>query len=84
MLWPSIYQEWIFEDLPGYSYDQIRLGEYRAPVSDGNDWVKTRLLETVGVRSTVAYSSMDKGCAATAGPPLSSCKSIRVVQALNR
>jgi cell filamentation protein len=50
----------IFQDLPGYGYDHIRPGEYRDPVSDGNDWVKTRLLETVGVRSTVAYSSMDK------------------------
>lgn len=49
----------IFQDLPGLGFDQVTPGEYRPRVLPGNDWIKTRRLETVGVRSSVAYSSMD-------------------------
>jgi len=49
----------IFQDLPGLGFDQVTPGEYRPRVLPGNDWIKTRRLETVGVRSSVAYSAMD-------------------------
>lgn len=53
----------IFQDLPGLGFPDATPGQYRPPVPNGNDWIKTRKLETVGIRSTVAYSPMDeKSC----------------------
>lgn len=49
----------IFQDLPGMGFVDVTPGEFRSAVAAGNDWVKTRRLETVGVRSSVAYSLMD-------------------------
>lgn len=49
----------IFQDLPGLGFDQVTPGEYRPQVPPGNDWIKTRRLETVEVRPSVAYSPMD-------------------------
>lgn len=49
----------IFQDLPGLGYTHVTPGEFRPPVAAGNDWIKTRKLETVGIRSSVAYSLMD-------------------------
>lgn len=49
----------IFQDLPGLGFDQVTPGEYRPQVPPGNDWIKTRRLETVEVRPSVAYSAMD-------------------------
>lgn len=50
----------IFQDLPGLGFSDATPGQYRPPVPNGNDWIKTRKLETVGIRSTVAYSPMDE------------------------
>jgi len=49
----------IFQDLPGLGFSEATPGEYRLPVAAGNDWVKTRKLESVGIRLSVAYSPMD-------------------------
>ena len=49
----------IFQDLPGLGFD-VTPGQYRPPVSVGNDWIKSRSLETVDAPSNVAYSPMDK------------------------
>lgn len=49
----------IFQDLPGLGLSDATPGQYRSAVADGNDWVKTRKLETVGIRLSVAYSPMD-------------------------
>lgn len=49
----------IFQDLPGYGFDDVTPGEFRQPVASGNDWIKSRSLETVGAPSNVAYSRMD-------------------------
>lgn len=50
----------IFEDLPKHGFDDVTPGEYRPPVEGNDDWIKTRTLESVGIRATVAYSSMDE------------------------
>lgn len=50
----------IFQDLPGLGFDDVKPGEYRPTVAAGNDWMKTRGLETVDAPSNVAYSRMDK------------------------
>lgn len=50
----------IFQDLPGLGFDDVTPGEFRPAVAPGNDWIKSRSLETVGAPSNVAYSSMDK------------------------
>jgi len=50
----------IFQDLPGLGSPDATLGQYSPPVRNGNYWIKTRKLETVGIRSTVAYSPMDE------------------------
>lgn len=49
----------IFQDLPGHGFDDVTPGEFRQPVAPGNDWIKSRRLETVGAPSNVAYSRMD-------------------------
>lgn len=54
----------IFQDLPGLGFDDVTPGEFRPPVAAGNDWIKSRSLETVGVTSNVAYSSMDEAAQA--------------------
>ena len=50
----------IFQDLPGLGFDDVTPGLYRSPVPVGNDWIKSRSLETVDASSNVAYSPMDK------------------------
>ena len=54
----------IFQDLPGLGFDDVTPGEYRPAVAAGNDWIKTRSLETVAAPSNVAYSPMDKAAQA--------------------
>ncbi|MCS8265695.1 Fic family protein [Pseudomonas aeruginosa] len=54
----------IFQDLPGLGFDDVTPGEYRPAVAAGNDWMKTRSLETVEAPSNVAYSRMDKAAQA--------------------
>lgn len=54
----------IFQDLPGLGFDDVTPGEYRPAVAAGNDWIKTRNLETVAAPSNVAYSPMDKAAQA--------------------
>lgn len=49
----------IFQDLPGAGFPEVAPGEFRPAVPAGNDWMKTRRLETVRVPSHVAYSAMD-------------------------
>ncbi|MEX3557157.1 MAG: Fic family protein [Burkholderia sp.] len=49
----------IFQDLPGHGFADVTPGEFRQPVAAGNDWIKSRSLETVGAPSNVAYSRMD-------------------------
>lgn len=49
----------IFQDLPFLGLDDVRPGEYRPAVAAGNDWMKTRRLETVAMPLNVAYSPMD-------------------------
>lgn len=49
----------IFQDLSNLGFTDVTPGQFRGPVPNGNDWIKTRKLETVGIRSTVAYSPMD-------------------------
>jgi len=41
-------------------FDNVTPGVYRAKVPTGKDWIKRRKLETVGVSTCVAYSSMNK------------------------
>ena len=50
----------IFQDLPGLGFDDVTPGQYRPPVEAGNDWIKSRSLETVEASSNVAYSPMGK------------------------
>ena len=50
----------IFQDLPGLGFDDVTPGQYRPPVEAGNDWIKSRSLETADASSNVAYSPMDK------------------------
>lgn len=50
----------IFQDLPKLGFTEVAPGGYRSPVVPGNDWMKTRKLETVGIRVHVAYSAMDE------------------------
>ncbi|SNR84338.1 cell filamentation protein [Methylobacillus rhizosphaerae] len=50
----------IFQDLPKLGYADVKPGQYRPPVEDGRDWLKTRYLETVRHSLTVAYSAMDQ------------------------
>ena len=50
----------IFQDLPGLGFDDVTPGQYRPPVAPGNDWIKSRSLETVTAQSNVAYSPMDE------------------------
>jgi cell filamentation protein len=50
----------IFQDLPGFGFEDVTPGEYRPAVPPGKDWNKQRLLESVGTYSYVAYSPMDK------------------------
>ena len=50
----------IFQDLPGLDFDDVTPGQYRPPVEAGNDWIKSRSLETVEASSNVAYSPMGK------------------------
>jgi len=50
----------IFQDLPKLGFDDVTPGVYRAEVPAGKDWIKRRRLETVGVSTCVAYSSMNK------------------------
>ena len=54
----------IFQDLPGLGFDDVTPGRYRPPVAAGNDWIKSRGLETVQASSNVAYSPMDKAAQA--------------------
>ncbi|MFT0701330.1 Fic family protein [Citrobacter meridianamericanus] len=54
----------IFQDLPGLGFDDVTPGEYRPAVAAGNDWIKSRSLETVAAPSNVAYSPMDKAAQA--------------------
>lgn len=54
----------IFQDLPGLGFDDVTPGEYRPPVGPGNDWIKTRSLETIPEPSHVAYSPMDQAAQA--------------------
>ena len=41
----------IFQDLPGPGFDDVTPGQYRPPVEAGNDWIKSRGLETVEASS---------------------------------
>lgn len=50
----------IFQDLPGLGFDDVTPGQYRWPVEAGNDWIKSRSLETVEASSNVTYSPMGK------------------------
>lgn len=50
----------IFQDLPSLGFDDVTPGQYRPPVAAGNDWIKSRSLETVDAPSNVAYSPMNK------------------------
>lgn len=54
----------IFQDLPGLGFDDVTPGGYRPAVAAGNDWIKSRSLETVAAPSNVAYSRMDKAAQA--------------------
>lgn len=54
----------IFQDLPALGFDDVTPGEYRPSVTPGNDWIKSRSLETVDAPSNVAYSPMDKAAQA--------------------
>ena len=47
----------IFQDLPRMG-ENFTPGEFRQPVGNNLDWVKTRQLESVNAVSNVAYSSM--------------------------
>ena len=50
----------IFQDLPGLGFDDVTPGQYRPPVAAGNDWIKSRSLETADAPLNVAYSPMRK------------------------
>ena len=50
----------VFQDLPGLGFYDVTPGQYRPPVAAGNDWIKSRGLETVDASSNVAYSPMGK------------------------
>lgn len=54
----------IFQDLPALGFAEVAPGRYRRPVAAGNDWMKSRRLETTEVPSNVAYSPMDKAAVA--------------------
>ncbi len=49
----------IFQDLPGLGFDDVTPGAFRPPAPSDRDWVKHRSLESVGISSYVAYSTMD-------------------------
>ena len=49
----------IFQDLPELGYREMRPGQFREQVPDGQDWVKNRVLATVDGIFCVAYSRMD-------------------------
>ena len=50
----------IFQDLPGFKFDDVTPGEYRSPCPLGKDWIKQRELTSIGAYSVVAYSPMDE------------------------
>ena len=50
----------IFQDLPALGFTEVTPGEFRPSVRTGDDWIKSRTLETNTVISFVAYSPMDK------------------------
>ena len=50
----------IFQDLPGFKFDDVTPGEYRSPCPLGKDWIKQRELTSIGSCSVVAYSTMDE------------------------
>jgi len=54
----------IFQDLPALGFADVTPGEFRPPLEPHHDWMKTRHLDTIGVRSHVAYSRMDKAAQA--------------------
>ena len=49
----------IFQDLPGFGFDDVTPGQYRPAVPDGSDWMKNRGLSTQPGSFFVAYSRMD-------------------------
>lgn len=50
----------IFQDLPSMGFDDVTPGQFRLPLSEGQDWMKKRQLSTIEGAFYVAYSSMDK------------------------
>ncbi|MBT2786752.1 MULTISPECIES: Fic family protein [unclassified Halomonas] len=50
----------IFQDLPSLGFVDAMPGVFRPTVAPGKDWIKSRHLESIGITSNVAYSSMDK------------------------
>jgi cell filamentation protein len=50
----------IFQDLPALGFTEVTPGEFRPSVRTGDDWIKSRTLETNTVISFVAYSPMDE------------------------
>lgn len=64
----------IFQDLPGAGFDDVTPGEFRQPVPEGKDWMKSRGLSTVDGTFYVAYSRMDEAAQARLDKALESAK----------
>lgn len=63
----------LFQDIKELGFDE-RPGEFRAPVAQGHDWHKRRILDTIPGSFVVAYSKMDATALAKLDTALSEAK----------
>jgi len=54
----------IFQDLPGFGFEDVTPGEFRKTSPSGKDWIKNRAMETLEGSFFVAYSCMDNAAKA--------------------